>query len=171
MSRRCWVSNSSSSDFLSAPLIFSNHKKTLLQIDEWCKSWEKEREKGKKGWRKESRKEGEKDIDSPIPMTGLFAPHISSVVSKVIWGDKEVSAGAICWSGSSCSSFRENSGSSEKNECKTGDVVIWMMRNGESQNQTHTPVIKRKEYIDPLFLRNCIMLVERQTQLDFLRLY
>ena len=31
-----------------------------------------------------------------IPMTGLFAPHISSVVSKVIWGDKEVSAGAIC---------------------------------------------------------------------------
>ena len=31
-----------------------------------------------------------------IPMMGLFAPHISSVVSKVIWGDKEVSAGAIC---------------------------------------------------------------------------
>lgn len=54
---------------------------------------------------------------------------------------------------------------------KQTTVVVWMMRNGESQNQTHTTVMERKEYIDPLFLRNCIVLVERQTQPDFLRLY
>ena len=60
-------------------------------------------------------------LPAVIPMTGLFAPHISSAVSKVIWGDKEVNAGAICWFGSSCSSLREDSGSSDKNECKTGD--------------------------------------------------
>ena len=54
---------------------------------------------------------------------------------------------------------------------KQTTVVVWLMRNGESQNQTHTTVMERKEYIDPLFLRNCIVLVERQTQPDFLRLY
>ena len=41
----------------------------------------------------------------------------------------------------------------------------------ESQNQTHTTVVEREEYIDPLFLKNCTVLVERQTQPDFLRLY
>lgn len=97
-------------------------------------------------------------LPAVIPMTGLFAPHISSAVSKVIWGDKEVNAGAICWSGSSCPSFRENSGSSDKNECKTVDQGTDYCGHPddekqilESQNQTRTTVIERKEYIDPLF--------------------
>lgn len=54
---------------------------------------------------------------------------------------------------------------------KQTTLVIWMMRNGESQNQTHTTVTERKEYIDLLLLRNCAVLVERQTQPDFLGLH
>lgn len=93
-------------------------------------------------------------------------------------GREEVGADAICWFGSSCSLFIENSGSSEENECKTEDqeteaTGVIKIRNGGSQNQTHISAMERREYIDPFFffLRNLLCWWKDKTQPDFLRLY